>query len=183
MAAIRSWATERPRSMVKSYQPYLDSIRGALQTALCLQNIPCQLVKAKAVYPGTDLNGIMSSTPCMALSALLQVERHNKPEVEFGTSKELLLKPITICRNEHECCLIETSINSVRISFKVKATDQLDALLNKKFMAFLMQRAEPFGIMRWGRSRSTSRLARLLQSVHWLSAGEWRCQATTSRSC
>eukprot|EP00891_Asterochloris_glomerata_P007847 jgi/Astpho2/7847/e_gw1.00117.112.1_t len=105
--------------MVNSYQPYLDSIRGALQTALCLQNFPCQLV-----------------------------ERHNKPEVEFGTSKELLLKPITICRNEHECCLIETSINSVRISFKVKATDQLEALLNKKFMAFLMQRAEPFGIMR-----------------------------------
>ena len=112
--------------------------------------------------PETDLSGIMFTTSCMALSALLQVERHNKPEVEFGTSKELLLKPITICRNEQECCLIETSINSVRISFKVKATDQLEALLNKKFMAFLMQRAEPFGIMRWGRPHSTSRVAGLL---------------------
>ena len=103
--------------------------------------------------------------------------------MEFGTSKELLLKPITICRNEHECCLIESSINSVRISFKVKAIDQLEALLIKKFMAFLMQRAEPFGIMRWGRPHSMSSTARLLESVHWLSAGEWRCQATTSRSC
>ena len=37
--------------MVKSYEPYLDSIRGALQTALCLQNFPCQLVKAKSSYP------------------------------------------------------------------------------------------------------------------------------------
>ena len=90
----------------------------------------------------------MSRRSCMVLSTPLQVERHNKPEVEFGTSKELLLKPITICRNEHECCLIETSINSVRISFKVKA-----------------------------------RVTRLLQSVHWLSAGEWHCQAMTSRSC
>lgn len=125
----------------------------------------------------------MSRRSCMVLSTPLQVERHNKPEVEFGTSKELLLKPITICRNEHECCLIETSINSVRISFKVKATDQLEALLNKKFMAFLMQRAEPFGIMRWGRAHSMSRVTRLLQSVHWLSAGEWHCQAMTSRSC
>ena len=51
MAAIRPWATEQEHTMVKSYQPYLDSVRGALQTALCLQNFPCQLVKANAVYP------------------------------------------------------------------------------------------------------------------------------------
>ena len=47
----------RPRApvlqhkMAKSYQPYLDSIRGALQKALCLQNFPCQLVKAMLFNP------------------------------------------------------------------------------------------------------------------------------------
>ncbi len=51
MAASRPWATVQQHRMVNSYQPYLDSIRGALQTALCLQNFPCQLVKANVVYP------------------------------------------------------------------------------------------------------------------------------------
>lgn len=35
------------------------------------------------------------------------------------TNPELLLRPVTICRNENERCLIEASINSVRISVKV----------------------------------------------------------------
>lgn len=30
------------------------------------------------------------------------VERHNKPEVEVRTSKELLLNPVVISRNEKE---------------------------------------------------------------------------------
>ncbi|GKA89854.1 probable manganese-transporting ATPase PDR2 [Tanacetum coccineum] len=60
---------------------------------MCLQNFPCQ-----------------------------EVERHNKPEVEMKTSPELLLNPVVICRNEAEKCLIETSINSLRISLKVMIT-------------------------------------------------------------
>ena len=105
--------------MADAYRPYLTCIRSTLSAALCLQNFPCQ-----------------------------QVERQNKPEVEFKSNSELLLKPILICRNEHEQCFIETSINSVRISFKIKQTDQLDALLVKKYMAFLMQRAEAVGVLR-----------------------------------
>ena len=105
--------------MADAYRPYLKCIQSTLEAALCLQNFPCQ-----------------------------QVERQNKPEIEFSDNAELLLKPILICRNEHEKCWIETSINSVRVSFKVKQTDQLDALLVRKYMAFLMQRAEALGILR-----------------------------------
>ncbi len=106
-------------AMVDAYRPYLKCIQSTLSAALCLQNFPCQ-----------------------------QVERQNKPEVEFKNNNELLLQPILICRSESEKCFIETSINSVRISFKIKQTDQLDALLVKKYMAFLMQRAESLGVLR-----------------------------------
>ena len=105
--------------MANTYRPYLNCVQSTLSAALCLQNFPCQ-----------------------------QVERQNKPEVEFGSSPEVTLQPVTISRNEHERCFIETSINSVRISFKIKQTDQLDSLLVKKYMAFLMQRAEALEILR-----------------------------------
>ena len=105
--------------MANTYRPYLKCVQSTLSAALCLQNFPCQ-----------------------------QVERQNKPEVEFESSPEVILQPVTICRNEHERCYIETSINSVRVSFKIKQTDQLDALLVKKYMAFLMQRAEAVDVLR-----------------------------------
>ena len=105
--------------MLDAYRPYLNCVESTLAACLCLQNFPCQ-----------------------------QVERQNKPEIEFKNNPELLLKPILICRSEHEKCYIEISINSVRVSFKIKQTDQLDSLLIKKYMAFLMQRAEAIGILR-----------------------------------
>lgn len=37
------------------------------------------------------------------------VERHNKPEIEVGTTPEVLLTPLTISRNENERVLIEVS--------------------------------------------------------------------------
>ncbi|CAJ1939136.1 unnamed protein product [Sphenostylis stenocarpa] len=86
------------------------------------------------------------------------VERHNKPEVELKTSPELLLNPVIsisliealvlICRNEAEKCLIETSINSLRISLKVKQADELENILTKKFLRFLSMRAEAFQVLR-----------------------------------
>lgn len=39
------------------------------------------------------------------------VERHNKPEVEVGTTPEVLLTPLTISRNENERVLIEVSVD------------------------------------------------------------------------
>ncbi|KVI00302.1 ARP2/3 complex, 20kDa subunit (P20-Arc) [Cynara cardunculus var. scolymus] len=64
------------------------------------------------------------------------------------TSPELLLNPVLICRNEAEKCLIETSINSLRISLKVKQADELENILTKKFLRFLSMRAEAFQVLR-----------------------------------
>lgn len=64
------------------------------------------------------------------------------------SSKELLLNPVTICRNEQERCLIETSVNSVRVSIAVKQADEIETILCHRFTSFLMQRAEQFVVMR-----------------------------------
>ncbi|KAA8548393.1 hypothetical protein F0562_000077 [Nyssa sinensis] len=53
---------------------------------------------------------------------------------------------VLICRNEAEKCLIETSINSLRISLKVKQADELENILTKKFLRFLSMRAEAFQV-------------------------------------
>lgn len=76
------------------------------------------------------------------------VERHNKPEVEVKSSKELLLTPIVISRNEKEKVLIESSINSIRISIAVKQADEIERILCDKFMRFMMMRAENFIVLR-----------------------------------
>ncbi|NWW13231.1 ARPC4 protein, partial [Oreocharis arfaki] len=101
------------------------------------------------------------------------VERHNKPEVEVRSSKELLLQPVIISRNEKEKVLIEGSINSVRVSIAVKQVrgglgrgmaaqpvgkphfpflslqaDEIEKILCHKFMRFMMMRAENFFILR-----------------------------------
>ncbi|KYQ99933.1 actin related protein 2/3 complex [Tieghemostelium lacteum] len=99
--------------------PYLTCIKNTLNAALCVQNFGSQIV-----------------------------ERHNKPEVEIKTSKELVLTPVTICRTKSEKVLIETSINSVRLSVCIKKSDEVDIILAKKFVRFLVQRAERFVILR-----------------------------------
>lgn len=147
-------------------RPYLNAVRATLQAALCLENFSSQVV-----------------------------ERHNKPEVEvrwvsgmsefnlsrsrivnccffyFRSSKELLLQPVIISRNDKEKVLIEGSINSVRISIAVKQVgrsfaltsdherwlwrwllllqaDEIERILCHKFMRFMMMRAENFFILR-----------------------------------
>ena len=98
---------------------YLNTVRSTLDAALCLRNFPSQVV-----------------------------ERHNKPEVEVRGSKELLLNPITIARTDQERCLIEGSVNSVRVSFAIKQADEIEKILCHKFTRFLAQRSEQFVIMR-----------------------------------
>lgn len=63
-------------------------------------------------------------------------------------SKELLLNPVVICRNENEKCMIEPAVNSVRVSICIKQADEIEEILCHKFSRFLMQRAEQFLIMR-----------------------------------
>uniref|UniRef100_A0A3Q3JS74 Actin-related protein 2/3 complex subunit 4 n=1 Tax=Monopterus albus TaxID=43700 RepID=A0A3Q3JS74_MONAL len=105
--------------MTATLRPYLNAVRATLQAALCLENFSSQVV-----------------------------ERHNKPEVEVRSSKELLLQPVVVSRNEKEKVLIEGSINSVRVSIAVKQADEIEKILCHKFMRFMMMRAENFFILR-----------------------------------
>jgi actin related protein 2/3 complex subunit 4 len=100
-------------------EKYLKAIRVTLEAALCIRNFASQLV-----------------------------ERHNKPEVEARNSKELLLQPVVVARSDKEKCLIEGSINAVRISLKIKQADEMENVLVDRFSRFLAQRAEEFIILR-----------------------------------
>ena len=90
----------------------------------------------------------MTAATCLRNFPSQNVERHNKPEVEVRGSKELLLNPVIVARTENERCLIEPSVNSVRVSIKIKQQDEIEEILCHKFTRFLMQRAEQFIIMR-----------------------------------
>lgn len=105
--------------MANALRPYLNAVGATLTAATCIRNFPSQTT-----------------------------ERHNKPETEVRQSKELLLNSMLISRTETEKCLIEPSINSVRVSVKIKQADELEKILCHKFTLFLMQRAEQFIIMR-----------------------------------
>lgn len=63
-------------------------------------------------------------------------------------SKEVLLNPLTISRNENERVYIEPSINSIRVSIKIKQADEIERILCHKFTRFMMQRAESFIVLR-----------------------------------
>ncbi|KAK6216425.1 hypothetical protein LQW54_003629 [Pestalotiopsis sp. IQ-011] len=105
--------------MSQSLRPYLQCVRSSLTAALCLSNFASQTS-----------------------------ERHNVPEIEAQTSPEVLLNPLVIARNENERVLIEPSVNSVRISIKIKQADEIENILVHKFTRFLTQRAEAFFILR-----------------------------------
>ncbi|KAK9822204.1 hypothetical protein WJX81_004183 [Elliptochloris bilobata] len=107
------------RMAAASYCSYVSCFRSTLTATLSLCDTPCQ-----------------------------HVERYSKPEVEFKDSPELLLEPVLICRNTQECALFEASINSVRISLKVRQRDVLEQWLVARQMNFLMDRAEAFRILR-----------------------------------
>ena len=55
---------------------------------------------------------------------------------------------IVISKNEHETCLIETSINSVRVSVTIKKLDELSAMLTHMLERFMSLRADKFEILR-----------------------------------
>lgn len=105
--------------MSQSLRPYLTAVRRTLEASICLINFNSQVV-----------------------------ERHNKPEIEVKNSKELLLNSVVISRNEKERVLIETSINSVRISVAIKQSDDIERILAHKFTRFMMMRADNFVILR-----------------------------------
>ncbi|EGE07843.1 ARP2/3 complex 20 kDa subunit [Trichophyton equinum CBS 127.97] len=105
--------------MSQSLRPYLQCVRSSLTAALAVSNFASQTS-----------------------------ERHNVPEIEAATSPELLLNPLTVARNEKEKVLIEPSVNSVRVSIRIKQADEIEHILVHKFTRFLTQRAEAFFILR-----------------------------------
>ncbi|GJJ06219.1 hypothetical protein Clacol_000409 [Clathrus columnatus] len=100
-------------------RPYLAAVRATLTAALTLENFSSQVI-----------------------------ERHHQPEVEVGGTKEVLLNPLTISRNETERVLIEPSVNSIRLSIKIKQADEIERILCHQFARFMMQRAESFVVLR-----------------------------------
>lgn len=59
-----------------------------------------------------------------------------------------ILEPIKIYRSDSEYVLIERSINSARISFKLKQADEIERFLVLNFSRFLMHRAETLLVIR-----------------------------------
>ncbi|KAG6903008.1 Actin- protein 2/3 complex subunit 4 [Termitomyces sp. Mi166 len=116
-------------------RPYLAAVRSTLTAALTLENFSSQV-------------NILLIVLSILLMSFKVVERHNKPEVEAGGSKEVLLNPLIISRNENERVLIEPSVNSIRLSIKIKQADEIERILCHKFTRFMMQRAESFIVLR-----------------------------------
>ena len=76
----------------ESHKEYIKTIRDALDASLNLRFHPSEIV-----------------------------ERQVHPEVEMAEKgSKLLMKPLYISYNENENCMIEGSVNSVRISFLIR---------------------------------------------------------------
>lgn len=90
----------------------------------------------------------LNAALCLEDFASQVAERHNYPEIESKKTTEVLLNPVTVSRNTNERVLIEPSINSVRVSLKIKQSDEIETILVDKFTRFLTKRAETFLILR-----------------------------------
>lgn len=110
---------DEPNGQSQSLRPYLQCVRTTLTAGLSLSEFAAQTA-----------------------------ERHNVPEVEAGTCPELILNPLIVARNDAERVLIEPSVNSVRVSLRIKQADEIETILVHKFTRFLTQRAEAFFILR-----------------------------------
>ena len=86
------------------------------------------------------------------LDEALNLRRYKeKPQVEIVSSPSYIKEPIIVSKSENEKCLIERSINSVRISylfpFETKQ-ESIDKLVGNMLTKFLMCRADDIPIFR-----------------------------------
>ena len=58
------------------------------------------------------------------------------------------MDPVTITKASDECCLIESSINSVRVSLRVVKSSNLEVLLSHMLARFMQLRADKFEVLR-----------------------------------
>ena len=87
-----------------------------------------------------------------ALNEALNLKRYKeKPQVEIVSSPSFIKEPIIVSKSENEKCLIERSINSVRISylfpFETKQ-ESIDKLIGTMLTKFLMRRADDIPLFR-----------------------------------
>uniref|UniRef100_K7F480 Actin-related protein 2/3 complex subunit 4 n=1 Tax=Pelodiscus sinensis TaxID=13735 RepID=K7F480_PELSI len=97
-------------------RPYLNAVRATLQAALCLENFSSQVV-----------------------------ERHNKPEVEVRSSKQL---PSNLDPSQQASPSLCPFLQSVPVTRGILQADEIEKILCHKFMRFMMMRAENFFILR-----------------------------------
>ena len=76
------------------------------------------------------------------------MERQTHPEVEFQDNPKLLMTPLLIAKSEQEKCLVEASVNSVRVSISIKKNQEIEILLTHMLERFLSLRADKFQILR-----------------------------------
>lgn len=134
-------------------KPYLDSIKATLHAALCIENFASQIVE-RHNKPEIEVGYELRDALCARASPhyyprISRRQRSAAPVVcARSISRELLLNPIVIHRSENEHVMIETAVNSVRVSIKVKQIDEMDAILANKFSRMIMQRADNFIVLR-----------------------------------
>ena len=63
-------------------------------------------------------------------------------------ARELLLAPVVVAKGDKEAVKIESSVNSLRVSIKIKQMDNMERILVDRFSSFLMMRADDFVVLR-----------------------------------
>lgn len=140
------------RAQSNVLRPYLAAVRSTLTAALTLENFSSQVISGLHSH----IRSLTSITGCGTAQQTGSWDRvypssHLTLPVWLNscrTSKEVLLNPLTISRNENERVLIESSVNSIRLSIKIKQADEIERILCHKFTRFMMQRAESFIVLR-----------------------------------
>ena len=105
--------------MANTLTPYLNEISKTLEATLNLRHLPSQTV-----------------------------ERQIHAEVELRDNPKLLMGDFLVARNEQEKCLIEASVNSVRVSVTIKKGMEIEWLVTDMLSRFMALRADKFDILR-----------------------------------
>lgn len=61
-----------------------------------------------------------------------QVSLHAMHPTYYSKNPEVLLVPLIVSRNANEQVLVEASVNSVRVSIKIKQADEIEEILAHK---------------------------------------------------
>ncbi len=133
--------------MAISLKNYLENLEKALDLSLCLRNFPSQMVekhnKPEIELAAFELAMAMRETEKPVKGQVVEI-----PEEKVSKKNFKVQNPITIARSNKEYCLIEPSINSVRISFVFQKNAPLDKMIVKKVSSFFQKRAETLFIIR-----------------------------------